>query len=87
MTVENGPRGEGVCLQETAGNDSSILILLGTARRSGWPVQEAKESAKVRKVHSEWLIVERTQNQRAIRVEWKPIKDIGKDRSGQEQKS
>ena len=46
-----------------------------------------KESAKVRKVPSEWLIVERTQNQRAIRVEWKPIKDIGKDRSGQEQMS
>lgn len=29
--------------------------------------------------------MERTQKQRAISVEWKPIKDTGKDWSGQEQ--
>lgn len=87
MTVENGCRGEGVCLEETAGKDSSVLILLRTARRSGWPVQEAKESGKVSRVHSDWLTVERTQKQRAIREEWKPVKDTGKGRSGQEQMS
>lgn len=61
--------GVGVFAQrKQQGKDSSIWIILGTARKSGWPEQEVKESAKVGKVHSAWLMVVRKQNPRAIRM-------------------